>query len=81
MRLLAMELLVVVARILFWLVVLVLLLFPASAAQLGTLGFLAITCTWLMFFFRQVAVRIHTIRQFGVSGVDVPSHHCLEVGY
>ncbi len=52
MRLLAMELLAVGARILLWLVVLVLFLFTASAVQLGMLGFLAIASTWLVFFFR-----------------------------
>jgi hypothetical protein len=81
MRLLAIELLVVGAHILCWLVVLVLLLFTASAAQLGTLEFLAITSTWLVFFFGQVTVGIHAVRQFGVRGVGVPIHHRLEVGY
>ncbi len=61
MRLLAMELLAVGACILLWLVVLVLLLFSASAVQLVTLGFLAVTCTWLAFFFGRVAVRTHAV--------------------
>ncbi len=51
MGLLAMEILAVGARILLCLVILVLLLFSGSASQLGTLGFLAIECTWLVFFF------------------------------
>ncbi len=51
MRLLAMELLAVGAHILLWLMVLVLLLFYASATCLGTLGFLAIMSMWLAFFF------------------------------
>jgi hypothetical protein len=49
--LLAMELLAVGACILLCLVVLVLHLFSASASQLGTLGFLALACMWLAFFF------------------------------
>ncbi len=81
MRLLVMELLVVGARILLWLVIIVLLLFSASAAQLGMLGVLAVTSTWLAFFFGRVAVGIHAVRQFSVRGVGVPVHHCLEVGY
>ncbi len=76
-----MELLALGACILLWLVVLILLLFSASAAWLGTLEFLAITSTWLAFFFGQVAVGIHAIHQFGVCRVGVLSHHCLEVGY
>jgi hypothetical protein len=51
MGLLASELLAVGARILLWLVVLVLLLFSASALQLRLLGFLALMCMWLAFFF------------------------------
>jgi hypothetical protein len=81
MKLLVMELLAVGACILFWLVVLILLLFSVSAARLGTLGFLAITSTWLVFFFGQVPVRIHAACLFGVRGVSVLSHHCLEAGY
>jgi hypothetical protein len=61
MRLLAMELLAVGARILLWLVILVLLLFSASAVCHGMLGFFSIGCTWLAFFFGQVAVKIHTV--------------------
>jgi hypothetical protein len=45
MRLLAMELLAVGACILLWLVILILRLFSASAAQLKTLGFLAFVST------------------------------------
>ncbi len=52
MGLLVMELLAVGAHILLWLVVLVLLLFSVSALQLETLGFLALACSWLAFFFR-----------------------------
>ncbi len=81
MGLLAMELLAVGARILLWLLVLVLLLFSASPVQLGALGFLAIASTWPAFFFGQVAVGIHAVRQFGVCGVGVLSHHRLEVEY
>jgi hypothetical protein len=66
MGLIAMELLAVGARILLWLVVLVILLFSASAAQLGMMGFLAIASPWLAFFLGQVAVRIHAVRRFGV---------------
>ncbi len=51
MRLLAMELLAVGAGILLWLIILVFLLFAASATRLRTLGFLAIVSTWLAFFF------------------------------
>ncbi len=51
MGLLAMEFLAVGARILLWLIALVLLLSSASAAQLGTLGFLVIASPWLAFFF------------------------------
>jgi hypothetical protein len=80
MRLLSMEFLAVGAGIFLWLVILVLLLFSASAAQTGLLGFLVIACTWLAFFFGQVAVGTHAIHQFGVCGVGVLSHHCLEVG-
>ncbi len=81
MRLLTMELLAVGAPILLCLIVLVRLLFFASAVQLGMLGFLAIACTWLEFFFGKVAVETHTVHQFGVCGVGVLSHHCLEMGY
>ncbi len=49
MGLLAMKLLAVGARILLWLVVVVLLLFPAVTLQLGALGFLALVCAWLAF--------------------------------
>ena len=42
MGLLAMELLAVGARILLWLIVIVLLLFSAATLQLGALGFLAL---------------------------------------
>jgi hypothetical protein len=66
MGLLVMELPAVGARILLWLVILVLLLFSAAALQLGTLGFLALTCTWLVFIFEQVAVGTHALRRFGV---------------
>jgi hypothetical protein len=55
MGLLAMELLAVGARILLWLVVLLLLLFSVATLQLGALGFLALTCAWLAFFLGQVA--------------------------
>ncbi len=50
MGLLAMELLAVGARVLLWLAVRVLLLFPATTLQLGALGFLAPACAWLAFF-------------------------------
>ncbi len=56
MRLLAMELLAVGARILLWLVILVLLLFSTSPLQLGMMGFLAVASMWLEFFFGLVAV-------------------------
>ncbi len=62
MGLLAMELLAVGARILLWLIVFVLLLFSMATAQLGALGFLALTCVWLVFFLRQVAVRAYAVR-------------------
>jgi hypothetical protein len=78
MRLLPMELLAVGARILHWLIVLGLLLFFVSTAQLRTLGFLAIVSTWLAFFFGKVAIGIHPVCQFGVCRVGVLSHHCLE---
>ena len=61
MGLFAMELLAVRARILFWFVVRVLLLFSASALQLGTLGFLALACMWLAFFCGRVAVGTHAV--------------------
>ncbi len=61
MGLLAMELLAVGALILFWFIVLVLLLLSPAALQLGTLGFLALACAWLVFFFGQVAVGTHAI--------------------
>ena len=80
MGLLAMELLTVGTCVLLWLVALVLLLFSVSAVQLGTLGFLGIPSTWLVFFLGQVAVEIHAIHQFGVHGVGVLTHHRLEVG-
>jgi hypothetical protein len=80
MRLLVMELLAVGARVLHWLVVLVLLLLSAPAARLGTLGFLAIASLWLAFFFRRFAVGIHAVHRFGVRGIVVPVHHCVEVG-
>ncbi len=51
MGLLVMELLAVGARILLWLIVLVLLLFSAATLQLGKLGYLVLACTWLVFFF------------------------------
>ncbi len=57
-----MELFAVGARIFFWFVVFVLLLFSASALQLGMLGFLVLGCTWLAFFFEQIAVRTHAVR-------------------
>ncbi len=76
-----MELLAVGVRILLWLVVLVLLLFTASALRLGTLGFLSIACTWLAFFFGRVAAGTQAVHQFSVRGVSVLSHHRLEVGY
>jgi hypothetical protein len=50
MRRLAIELLAAGARILHWLVVLVLLMFSASATQLGMLRFLAISSLWFAFF-------------------------------
>jgi hypothetical protein len=78
--LLAMELLAVRARILLWLVVFVLLLFSAATARLGTLGFLVLACAWLAFFLRLVAVGAYTVCRFGVRGVGVLAHHCLEVG-
>jgi hypothetical protein len=73
MGLLAMELLAVGARILFWFIALVLLLFSVSALWLGTLGFLALLCTWLAFFFGQVAVGTHAVCWFGVRRVGVSS--------
>ncbi len=52
MGLLAMELLAVGARILFWFITLSCpILFSAAALQLGALGFLAFMCTLLAFFF------------------------------
>jgi hypothetical protein len=80
MGLLAMELLAVGTGILLWLVVFVLLLFFAATARLGALGFLALACAWLVFFLRRVTVGAYAIRQFGVRGVSVLTHHCLEVG-
>jgi hypothetical protein len=62
MGLLAMELLAVMARILLWFVVLVLLLFSMATLQLGTLGFLALACAWLAFFFGLGAIGTHTVR-------------------
>jgi hypothetical protein len=59
MGLLAMELLAVGARILLWLVILVLLLFSAAALRLGTLEFLALACMLLAFFFGRVVVGTH----------------------
>jgi hypothetical protein len=56
MELLAMKLLAVGARILLWLVVLALLLFSAATLKLGALGFLALACALLAFFFGQDAV-------------------------
>ncbi len=49
MGLLAMKLFSVGARILFWLIIFFLLLFPAATSQLGALGFLALACAWLAF--------------------------------
>jgi hypothetical protein len=80
MGLITNELLAVGARILLWLIILVLLLFSAATLQLGELGFLALACAWLAFFLGRVAVRAYTLRQFGVRGVGVITHHCLEVG-
>ncbi len=77
---LAMELLAVGARILFWLIVPVLLLFPAATLQLGALGFLALACTWLAFVLGQVTVGAYAVCQFGVRRVGVLIHHRLEVG-
>ncbi len=78
MGFIAMELIAVGARILLWLVVLVLLLFSAATSQLGALGFLALACAWLAFFLRQVAVGAYAVRQFGVHEVGVLTHHPLE---
>ncbi len=80
MGFLAMEFLAVGARILLRFVVLVLLLFTVATSRLGALGFLALACTWLAFFFRPVAVGAYAVCQFGVRGVGVLTHHCLEVG-
>jgi hypothetical protein len=80
MGLLAMELLAVGARILLWLVILVLHLFSAATLQLGALRFLALACAWLAFFLGQVAVGGYAVRQFGVRGVGVLTYHRLEVG-
>ncbi len=62
MGLLAMEFLAVGARILLWLIVLVILLSSVSAAQLVMMGFLATPSPWLAFYFGQVAVGIHTVQ-------------------
>jgi hypothetical protein len=75
-----MELLAVEARILFWLVVLVLLLFTAATSRLGALGLFALVCTWLAFFLRRVVARAYAMCQFGARGVGVLTHHRLEVG-
>jgi hypothetical protein len=56
MGFLAMELFAVGARILLWLVIFFLLLFPAATSQLGALGFLVLTCSCLAFILRLVAV-------------------------
>jgi hypothetical protein len=52
MGLLAMELFAVRARIVLWLIIFFLLLFPAATSQLGALGFLALACAWLAFVLR-----------------------------
>jgi hypothetical protein len=80
MGLLVMELLAVGARILLWVVLLVLLLFSVAILRLGALGFLVLACAWLAFFLRQVAVGAYAVRQFVVCGIGVLAHHCLEVG-
>jgi hypothetical protein len=80
MGLLAIEILAVGARILLWLVVLVLLLFSAATLQLGALGFLAFTCAWLVVFLGQVTVGAYALCRFSVRGVGVITHHCVEVG-
>jgi hypothetical protein len=79
-EILAMELIAVGARILLWLVVLVLVLFSLATSGLGALGFLEFACTWLAFFLRQVVVKAYAVRRFGVRGVGVLTHHYLEVG-
>ncbi len=57
----AMKFLAVGARILLWLIVLVLLLFFAATLQLGALVFLALGCVWLAFFLGQVAVGAYAV--------------------
>ncbi len=80
MGLLVMALLAVGARILLWLIGLVLLLFFAATLLLGSLGFLALACMWLVFIVRQVAAGAFAIHQFGVRSVNVLTYHHLEVG-
>jgi hypothetical protein len=80
MGLLAMELLAVGARIFLLLVILVLLLFTAATLRLGALGFLALACTWLLFFLGRVAVGAYPVCQFGVRVIGVPTHHRMEEG-
>ncbi len=80
MGLLAMELLAVGARILLCLIVLVLLLLSPATSRLGALGFLALACMWLAFFFGQVPVGAYAVSQFGVRRVGVLTHHRFEVG-
>jgi hypothetical protein len=76
-----MELFAVGARILLWLVIFFLFLFPAATSQLGVLGFLALACAWLAFALGRVAVGGYAICRFGVRGVGVLTHHRLEVGH
>jgi hypothetical protein len=61
MRLLAIELFAMGARILLWLVIFFLLLCPAATWLLGALGFLALACAWLAFVLRQVAVGAYAV--------------------
>jgi hypothetical protein len=81
MGLFAMELFAAEARILLWLVIFFLLLFPVATLQLGALEFLVLACMWLAFVLRRVAVGAYVVCRFGVRGVGVLTHHCLEVGH
>jgi hypothetical protein len=67
------------ASVLSGLVVLVLLFFLTPPTQLGALGLFAIVSAGFLQLLQQIAVSTSTVCQFGVLGIGVTIHHCLEV--